>query len=349
MKEIKIKICGFDENNGHVYGHYILNVLRRHYNVRFVDDPDYLFFHEASEDYLDYDCIRIFFASENITPNFNFCDYAIGFDFINFEDRYYRFPLYLVSTFYNNNNFEATNKFDLDSINQFGQKDLDEKTGFCSFVSSNYLASEKREEMFNKLNKYKKVDSGGGYLNNIGGRIKNKIEFESKYKFSIAFENSSRSGYTTEKIVTAFAARTIPVYWGDPSIERYFNKKRFINCNNFNNFEDVVEIVKKIDKDDNLFLSIMNEPIASSGHNFKSIRVGFEEFLKSIFNQSLNKARRRTINPIRAIHMEKNEKNIIHYSRLKDNIKSVLSILYKPFKKIKYIESIKYWFFKKAK
>ena len=42
---------------------------------------------------------------------------------------------------------------------------------------------------------------GGKYKNNIGGFIKNKIQFLSSYKFSIAIENSEGDGYITEKIM----------------------------------------------------------------------------------------------------------------------------------------------------
>lgn len=41
--------------------------------------------------------IRIFYPPpENLVPDFNICDYAIGFHYLDFEDHYFRFPLYLV-------------------------------------------------------------------------------------------------------------------------------------------------------------------------------------------------------------------------------------------------------------
>ena len=38
--------------------------------------------------------IKIFYTIENLAPDFNACDYAIGFEWMQFEDRYMRFPLY---------------------------------------------------------------------------------------------------------------------------------------------------------------------------------------------------------------------------------------------------------------
>ena len=60
----------------------------------------------------------------------------------------------------------------------------------------------------NELSKYKTVDNGGNYQNNIGRRIPynihDKIVFLREYKFSIAMENSKTLGYITEKLVEAY-------------------------------------------------------------------------------------------------------------------------------------------------
>lgn len=80
---------------------------------------------------------------------------------------------------------------------------------------------------------YKKVDSGGKYKNNIGKPVENKRDFQMTHKFVIAFENTSTRGYTTEKIIGAYAAGAVPIYWGDPDVAMTFNTKSFINCNEY--------------------------------------------------------------------------------------------------------------------
>ncbi len=71
-------------------------------------------------------------------------------------------------------------------------------------LQNRFNSTKVRNNFFLKISKYKKVDSGGLALNNIGYIVKNKLEFIKDYKFTIAFENSSYSGYTTEKITDAF-------------------------------------------------------------------------------------------------------------------------------------------------
>ena len=53
---------------------------------------------------------------------------------------------------------------------------------------------------------------------------KEKLDYLRAFKFSIAFENSRRIGYVTEKLYDAFLADTIPVYWGDPNLEAIVNR-----------------------------------------------------------------------------------------------------------------------------
>jgi len=250
-------------------------------------------------------------------------------------------PIYIGNAFYQKKEIELAKDINLLMPKKLSMDDLRKKEGFCSFVYSNYLADENRKIFFEKLSKYKKISSGGKYLNNLGYNTDNKLEFESKHKFSIAFENSSRSGYTTEKIVCSLMANTIPIYWGNPEICREFNSKRFINCHEYSTFEDVIKRIEEIDNNDELYLKIINEPVYAEGFNPNKISENFEKFLKNIFDQDLLKAKRRTINPARARDLEKNERLICKINKLKNFCIRTIANIYSPFKKIKTIENIK--------
>lgn len=115
------------------------------------------------------------------------------------------------------------------------------------------------------LSEYKRVDSPGCVLNNMprlpyDQTRQQKIEFMRRYKFTIAFENSSSPGYTTEKIADAFAAGTVPIYWGNPDIAKEFNPDAFINCHDFPDLDSVVRHVIAVDKDDALFTRYLQAP-----------------------------------------------------------------------------------------
>ena len=280
-RKIKIKFVdffsGFD-----VEKNEFIDVLSERYDVELSDKPDYLFYSGFGLNYLDYDCVRIFFTGECMVPNFNECDYAIGFERLDFGDRYVRIPLYML--FQYKSDFLGLNKRP-----QLGKDILDGKQGFCNFVYSNCFAQDKRTQMFDLLSQYKKVDSGGRYRNNIGGAVKDKKDFLQKYKFTIAFENTSYNGYATEKITEAFAANTIPIYYGDPRIGEDFNEDAFINCHKYHTIEEVVAKVKEIDNDDELFMRMLNA---------KPVKVEYQsvgDFLYHIIDQPKEDAYRRPL------------------------------------------------------
>lgn len=263
------------------------DLLNQKYDIEISDHPDYLFTSiYGKQAFLKYDCIRICFIGENLRPNFDFFDYAMGFDWISFEDRYQRLPLYRMY-----GNWPELSKRRHITLNE-----LKEKTKFCNFVYSNAKVKN-RDQFYNLLSQYKKIDSGGRYMNNIGGPVKDKCAFQTMYKFSIAFENSSMQGYTTEKITDAFAAYTIPIYWGNPEIVRDFNPASFINCHDFSNFDAVIDYIEKIDNDDDAYLSMINQPIFNDNKvpEYLTNKAIFA-FLDNIFSQDLDKASRRPAN-----------------------------------------------------
>lgn len=279
-KIIKLKFVdffsGFDKEQNE-----FLDVLQEYYDVVQCDDPDYVIYSGFGYEHLKYDCIRIFFTGECQTPDFNECDYAIGFDRLRFGDRYARIPLYNV--------FQYKDAYQtLKSRNPFSAEDIKGR-GFCSFVVSNCFTKDKRDVFFKMLSKYKHVASGGRYKNNIGGAVKDKYKFLGQYKFNIAFENCSHDGYVTEKIMEAFAAGVVPIYYGDPRIAEDFNPKAFINANDFSSFEAMIEKVKEIDDNEKLYLQMLNEPIIQLHADVAELR----DFLLPIFKQPIKQAVRR--------------------------------------------------------
>lgn len=264
-----------------------LEELRKRFDdVEISDDPDFLIYSIGSgTKYLKYDCVRIFYTEENLRPDFNLCDYAAEFADIKYGDRYLRVPNYC---FYTEDYKRALTKHIFEKPEELTRR------GFCSFVYSNGNgADQRRVEMFEKLSEYKQVSSGGRFRNNVGGPVANKYEFLCKYKFSIAFENDSAPGYTTEKILQAFASRTIPIYWGDPDVTKVFNKDAFINCSDYSSFDEVMEVVKKIDLDDKLFLKYISAPAFVEKPKENPLEE-WGDFLEYIIKQGPERARRRS-------------------------------------------------------
>jgi len=283
MKQIKIYFEDFWPEFNHVEN-FITKILQDYYEVIIEPkDPDYLFFSVYGFKNLKYkECIRIFYSYENVWADFNFCDYAISYQLIEIGDRHVRYPCY------NDFDFEHLDKKQLTDK----QKLLDRK--FCNFVySNNSCANPIRERFFYELSKYKKVDSGGRFLNNIGKPVANKLNFIKDYKFTIAFENSSLPGYVTEKIVEPMVVNSMPIYWGNPNIELDFNKDSFIYVNEFPSIEKVIEEVIRLDKDDNAYLKKISEPWLSENDYYNN-KKKLTLFLTKIINQDKESAKKLT-------------------------------------------------------
>jgi hypothetical protein len=183
-----------------------------------------------------------------VRPNFGECDFAFTFDHLNRAD-HYRLPLY---AWYADPATLVKPPLDAERI-------LAEKTGFCNFVYSNSRC-KLRIKFFEKLSKYKRVDSGGRLLNNIGGPVSDKRAFLAQYKFTIAFENESYPGYTTEKILDPMLMGSLPIYWGNPLVHLDFNPRSFINFSDYGGLDDLVDRVVEVDRNDELYCQYVREP-----------------------------------------------------------------------------------------
>ncbi|MDE7275019.1 MAG: hypothetical protein K2N95_18570 [Lachnospiraceae bacterium] len=151
-----------------------------------------------------------------------------------------------------------------------------------------------RKALIEKLTDYKELASGGRYRNNVGGPIKDKIKFEQKYKFTLCLENSSSPGYVTEKLIEGFAGGGIPIYWGDPNIDKKFNERAFINCMKYNSIDDMVKAIVNLDMNDELYNKMISEPIFIADSIGEKCKVEKEirAFMSNIFDQDVNNARR---------------------------------------------------------
>ncbi len=256
MKKIKLNFADFwhGAQGDDLQDNPFYKLLSKRYEIEISEEPDFLIYSCFGAQFLKYTCPRIFYTGENVRPNFGECDYAFSFDYLK-TDRNCRLPIY----------FWVFQEF----AHLLEPRETDEKSKFCNFVYSNANAPE-RVTFFEQLSKYKRIDSAGRALNNVGYTIPKGLtstgereklhEFMSEYKFTIAFENSSYPGYTTEKILNAFLSNTVPIYWGNPMVTREFNSEAFINCHDYRTFEEVVARVIELDNNDDLYFQCLNQP-----------------------------------------------------------------------------------------
>ena len=252
------------------------------------NNPDYLIYNifgckEFDSKYND--SIKIAFITENQLPDFSKADYCIGNSHINYLDRYFRMPVYFI------NRIDPLKNEALELIRSTILNNTI-RTKFCAGVITNNIFTDGfRLNFINELNKYKIVDMGGKYNNNVG-TINDKIKFLSSYKFSIAMENTEGEGYLSEKIMDSFLSGTIPIYYGDYMIDEYINPETYILIRGEKDIKDKIEYIKEIDNNDELYKKIIKKKVLLNYEYKNQITKEFASFFNHIFEQNKTLAKR---------------------------------------------------------
>ena len=245
-----------------VNDNFFINLIKTHCggnvvikNVAPSQTPDILFYSVFGNSASHYNARRkVFFSGESV-PHRTDADFNITFDASNAINA--RLPLWVCY-------------FDEVILKPRQFLHISKRDKFCSYIATQPGFENNRQIFVEKLSsQYKRVDCGGGHLNNIGGAIppgtnaSGKIEHNKQYKFAIAFENKQYPGYVTEKICDAYKSGCIPIYWGTPIVIQDFNPSTFINANDFADFDALIDHIRRVDCDDELYASYFKDPILS--------------------------------------------------------------------------------------
>ena len=162
------------------------------------------------------------------------------------------------------------------------------KTKLCSMISSskNTLSGHKfRLEAMNYINdNFKNIDLYGNNFKDLPSSKSHNTQCLSNgkiiglkdYMFSVVIENSYYDYNFTEKIIDCFLSGTIPIYYGCPSISKFFNIKGILVFNNLNELKEIIENLS------NELYNKMYEYIKDNyniAHNYKSFNLNDNEIL----------------------------------------------------------------------
>lgn len=217
---------------------------------------------------------KVYFTGENSPPNKDKDTFLnVGFAY-NTEENYVRLPLWVLEINWwgaDVNKIVNPKPVSLEAATKSAHNSNRKK--FCAFVATN-PNNPNRNSAFHILNSWRGVEAGGRlFCNRDGGPIPAgrgggggelaKVDYYKDFKYVIAFENSSAPGYTTEKLFHAKVSGAVPIYWGDPFVDRDFDSRGFINANGIKTAEDLVNLVKKIDDDPAAYAKMASIPALS--------------------------------------------------------------------------------------
>ena len=85
---------------------------------------------------------------------------------------------------------------------------------------------------------------------NYYGMAKNKQETLKKYNFALTFENCEYDGYISEKILHAFMAGAVPLYWGGGEfLKETFPSNCYIDCKN-KDPQEIYHLIKNMSQEE---------------------------------------------------------------------------------------------------
>jgi hypothetical protein len=250
---MKILRLGFSDTFSTAINFFTEALGRRFQIVRDDENPEYLIYGEGvyGQNHRRFgpEVTKVFYTGENVRPPWNECQFAMTFDHEN-SSRHYRLPLYAIDMWGAVTEGWTKDYYQLVHLNHDYEIEYDTR-GFCSFVVSN-PNQEMRNKAFHFINDYKQVDSAGPHYNNVGyvlprDKLVHKLMFLDRHRFNICFENGSYPGYVTEKLLNALQVKTMPIYWGSPTVERDFNTSAFINASDHGDFNKLVDYIKHLD------------------------------------------------------------------------------------------------------
>ena len=91
-----------------------------------------------------------------------------------------------------------------------------------------------RHEIISKFKKHIDI-FGNGYK-----KINNKINGLKDYRFHLVIENTKKDYWFTEKLIDSMMTGAVPIYYGCPSIEKFFNTHGIVQINNLNDFDKIL-------------------------------------------------------------------------------------------------------------
>jgi hypothetical protein len=126
------------------------------------------------------------------------------------------------------------------------EQQIYKKTKMHSIIASN------KNTLLGHWIRHKIVERYRGFMDVYGDAynpIENKLSGLKDYMFQFAIENSQDDFYFTEKLLDCLLTGTVPIYWGCPSIGKFFNTKGFVIINGDSSMANAIKNLTEKDYD----------------------------------------------------------------------------------------------------
>jgi Glycosyltransferase family 10 (fucosyltransferase) C-term len=200
---------------------------------------------------------KIWYTAENLRmPHSSEFDFHLTFDSENYQGKNVYLPLWIVEL---GKGFKEAQEMQL-HLMQPREMSADIRKFACIVINN---PEPVRMNFLAELQKLGDVDCFGKAFNKP---IPNKSEVIENYNFNICFENDLYPGYITEKVVQAYLAGCIPIYYGLDKIG-HLNSRAMVNVADIG-FQQSLETISTLMDNRSLMSQMRNEPLISVPYDF---------------------------------------------------------------------------------
>ena len=270
---LKLAFChfhpDFDESEN-----YFIRMLAHRFDILHVspdDEPDVLIYSTYTPSDYDHTAVnrakirKILYIDKPMDVDLTSCDYAFSYARIvpdDYTGRHYRLPLWALHIDWSEQE-DSEHKVPYQRLLVSRIDAIDRNRDHFYAVLENHGAARSHEFVEQLQQLYQRPTEGYAQSISIPSNctFRQGIDKLACCKFAIVFENSSRPGYCTEKLLQALLAGTVPIYYGDSQVAQDFNSHAFINGHDFTSFADAIDFIRKVDNDNVLYQRFLAEPI----------------------------------------------------------------------------------------
>lgn len=119
------------------------------------------------------------------------------------------------------------------------------------------------------------------------GPCDNKHEFLSRYKFTIAYENTAYPGHVTEKVIDAIVAASVPVYMGASDIGEQLPAEAFIDARTFGSPEAISARMEHMTEPEAAAMINAGQKFLRSSQGQRHTYEGFGEWIVSLISGNI--------------------------------------------------------------
>jgi hypothetical protein len=211
------------------------------------EDAELLFFSVFGSQNAGFVGTKVQYSGENTRPRWSATDFHIGCNHLD-DRRHVRFPFYAAAM--------VDPQWSAPSL-ESGPAWRDRE--FCLLLTSHETG--RRVAAYDAISRYRPVTSAGSVRRTVhppdleprdGKWRPSKLRYQQNFRFTIAYEHTAAPGYTSEKLLDALLARSIPIYCGNPRVDDDVYPDCFINASDFDDLDALVEHVRRVDTDEGL-------------------------------------------------------------------------------------------------